>query len=149
MKLFETKPHIFLWLSIPFMIIIGYADANENIDINIHDTYYVITNGHLLGFLCLYFAVLGLIYWAMIRSGLKPIGWMTITHLICTIDTLFFIWLISVFDWFTYSGPEYVHIQGKQVMVMVYCLLLFLLGQVIFVLNLLITLIFRKSEITG
>ncbi len=149
MKLFETKPHIFFWLSILFMVIIGLTDTIEGMDINIYDTYFVISDWHLLLIICLYFAILGLIYWAVIKSGLKPIGWMTVTHLILTIDTLFFIWLISVFDWFTYSGPESVHIQGRQVMIMVYCLGLFILGQVIFILNTLITLIFKRSKTVG
>ncbi len=149
MKLFESKPHVFLWLSIPFMIIIGFANADDYVDINVYDTYYLITNGHLLGFLCLYFGVLGLVYWAMIRAGLKPIRWMTITHLICTIDTLFFIWLISVFDWFTYSGSELAHIQGRQITVILYCLVLFLLGQVIFILNIIITLILKRPVTKG
>ena len=145
MKIFYTKPHIFLWLSIPVILLIGLNDYNERVDINIYDTYYVTTSSHLAILISTAFALLGLIYWGFIKFGYKPIGWLTITHLSCTIDTLLFVWLIMLFNWFSQTDlPSLAGFNGQS-LVLVFLLILFLLGQLLFILNLVLTLTLNKK----
>ena len=144
MRIIYTKPQIFLWLSIPVILLIGLNDYNERVDINIYDTYFVTTGWHLAILISAAFALLGLIYWGLIKAGFKPIGWLTITHLGCTIDTLLLVWLIMLFDWF--SQTDLLHMAGLngQSLVLAFLLILFLLGQVLFILNLVLTIVLNK-----
>ena len=145
MKKIQTKPHFFLWLSTPVILLIGLNGYNDKIDINIYHTYFVTTGWHLALLISTVFAVLGLIYWGLIISGFKPIAWLTITHLGCTIDTLLFVWLILLFDWF--SQTDVLHVAGlsDQSLVLVFLLILFLFGQILFVLNLILTIVLNKK----
>lgn len=149
MKLFDSKPHIFLWLSIPFILLMGISDLNESININFHDTYFVVSNWHLAILISMYFALLGLIYWSLIKSEFKPIEWLTLIHLGCTIDTLFFIWLILFFDWFSKNNSTLLTEISNQSWVIISCLGLFILGQIIFVINVLFTITMNKSATSG
>ena len=144
MSLINAKPHFFLWLSIPLILLIGFND-HETIDINIHDTYFVITGWHLAVLISFLFAVQGLVYWGVIKAGLHPIWWMTITHLVCTIDALFIIWLILLFDWFAHADAPSLWGLSGQGIILFFLILLFLLGQGLFILNLVLTIFLNKK----
>ena len=144
MKQIYNKPYIFLWLSVPFILIIGQNGINESFDINVYDTYYEISNWHVAILVSIFFTFLGLLYWSVLKSGFRPISWLTIVHLICTIDTLFLIWLTLLFNWFSRNNSSLFDGLSDQNLVITICLGLFLLGQLLAVFNFFFTILFKK-----
>lgn len=63
LEVLKIRPYLLLLLaSILFLILSCMGDKNETLNINLHDTYYVITFQHAYNFLCLIFFITGLIY---------------------------------------------------------------------------------------
>jgi hypothetical protein len=145
MKPIYTQPHIFLWLSVPFILLLGLFDFGESIDINIYDSYFIMANWDLAMLIAIYFGLLGLIYWVLIKSGFLPFPWLTVAHLILTIDISFFIWLVLFFDWFSPNDVTEIVGISLQTKVIMTCLGLFAAGQLLFASNIILNLIKRKS----
>jgi len=113
----------------------------EFTDIQIHDTYFVLTYWHTAIIFSILLGGIGLLYWLFSRKQL--IKWMTIFHTLITILPM-----LILFIWIGFPNlKEHIHyIEGDAfVRPIFYFLLLFLLGQILFVLNLLITL-FKPAE---
>ena len=71
---------------------------------------------------------------------------MTITHLICSIDTMIFYWLAVFFGWFSSSNDNILDDVSTLNMVISILVILFVLGQILFGINMILTLLFgRKS----
>ena len=63
LELLKNKSYFLLLLAvITFLILSFTVDKKETLDINVHDTYYVITFQHAYILLCLIFFITGLIY---------------------------------------------------------------------------------------
>ena len=63
LELLKNKPYFLLLLAaISFLILSFIGDKNETLDINIHDTYYIISRQHSFILLCLIFLTTGLFY---------------------------------------------------------------------------------------
>ena len=143
-----SKPHLFFWISIPFIIGLGIHGMDGSLGVNINDTNFVITNWQLSVFIALGFAVIGLVYQALIRSGLLPIRWMTLVHMICSIDVLIILWLILTFEWFSPNSGVLEDYPSAQLLAVLICLAIIVVGQIIFIFNLLLTLSRKKKANT-
>lgn len=67
----KHKVHI-LFLSMALLCLVyGFFRVDYSFDVNVHDTYYVLNYFWLAKAECIYFIVLGLIYWALIKEGCK------------------------------------------------------------------------------
>lgn len=55
MNWLSEKPFIPFLILIPIIMIIGFINRKETLDINVHDTYYVINNLHLAIILSVFF----------------------------------------------------------------------------------------------
>lgn len=85
MNLQIQKPYLLFWFSIPIIIFIGFIDRNGLLDINIHDTYFVITNIHLAILISIIFGLIGLGYWIMQETNRKLSKWLNLIHVGFTI----------------------------------------------------------------
>ena len=142
-KIFQN-PHYFFWISIPFILLIGLIE--DEIVVNVHDTYYVSGSLPLAIILSFGFAVVGFIYWRLIRNGFPPIRWMTITHMISSIDIPIIVWLIMFFDWFDSNSGSMVYRLSNQEFIISFLILLIIIGQLIFILNIFLTTLFQKRQ---
>lgn len=99
------KPHLPFLLVIPilllFAIIIGGDSA---IDINIHDTYFVIGHAHLLKLIAIVAAVYGLFYWFIPYSGKIFSKRLTAAHLLISFGAPLLALLLWQF--ITYDLPQ-------------------------------------------
>lgn len=75
MKRLYSGPHVLLWLLIPLIWTLGYLACDDSIDINIHDTYYVIERSAVLLFLSLICATICLILWRTLALNKKLSRW--------------------------------------------------------------------------
>ena len=64
MSWFLEKAYRFLWSMIPCLLLVGYL-SNQTINIQMHDTYFVITTFSISVLLSVVFGIAGSIYWFM------------------------------------------------------------------------------------
>ncbi|WP_036155256.1 hypothetical protein [Maribacter forsetii] len=97
MKKITQVPHFMFWILIPIILLIGLLKPDKTLDINIHDTYFVIALLHLAVLISIIFGILGLGYWVVIKLNRRLVNWLTIIHLIITVLSLCLILLIPFF----------------------------------------------------
>lgn len=93
-KIFE-KPHLIFWGAIPLLILISFIRKTEMessaLDINIHDTYFVIAHSHFTFITCLFIVFIGLIYYFLYKSKRELNPWLTLVHSLVTILAALFL----------------------------------------------------------
>lgn len=140
LELLKNKPYFLLLLAaISFLILSFTGDKNETLNINVHDTYYVITFQHAYILLCLVFLITGLIY----LISVVKIQFVSILSLIHVYGSLFFLGIFfyyldrintsSIFDSINYNLRTIIS------------LLIFAGLQLLFVFNLFISIIKKLS----
>ncbi|MGS2739688.1 hypothetical protein [Sinomicrobium sp. M5D2P17] len=67
------RPYLVFWWMIPVIMGLGFLHPQETLDINIHDTYYVIAYLHMAILISFVFAIIGLGYWGSVEIGKKTI----------------------------------------------------------------------------
>ena len=105
MQLIIHKPYLILWLSIPLILVITIIRGAEVIDLQFHETYFVIDPPGLGGLFALLFGALGCIYW--VTRSLDLVPELTIVHVLGTVlSTLALLLLIlHAQDFGLDSGP--------------------------------------------
>jgi len=92
-KIFE-KPHVIFWGAIPLLLLISFIRKIEMessaLDINIHDTYFVIAHSHFTLLVSVLIAFLGFIYFLSNKLKIILNVWLNLIHTLITIfGTLF------------------------------------------------------------
>ena len=82
MKNIINKPHLFFWGLIPLFLVLGLIKPDEVIDVNIHDTYFVLLNFHLVIFLSLLLFLIGFGYWFVLKLDKCLLRVLTILHIV-------------------------------------------------------------------
>ena len=132
-KLF-IKPYLYFWISIPILLFYGFINCDGTLSVNYYDTYFIIENSYLVVILAIAFFIIGFWYWIMRKLNRKLIMWMTIIHVIITIDGIIIAFLLEHF----FKGSEV-----NSIMAIV--ILLIFVVQVVFPLNLILN-FFKKPE---
>lgn len=137
-----NKPHLLFFGNIPLLWLITVVLPVKVIDIQWHDTYFVIPFYHLVIPVSIILGGIGLLYWLF--SEKLMIKWMTVFHTLTTILPILAFFIINGFS--SEEEADYIAAdmisRSKPYFIL---LLLFLFGQILFVLNLLIAL-FKKTE---
>ncbi|HEA80925.1 MAG TPA: hypothetical protein ENI01_10740 [Maribacter sp.] len=136
-----------MWILIPVILLIGFLAPNETLDINIHDTYYVISLIHLAELVSILFGITGLGYWIILKLNRKLINVLTLSHAIITIGGSAILLLTPTF--FSHystetSFPKFDYLVEQNMMNLL-ALLLIVLGLLFFIINILQSL-FRRKE---
>lgn len=126
MKIILNRPHLISWLAMPLLILIGLLFSQHSVDIQLYNTYYVISNIHFTLAASELLFVFGMGYWLLSLTRKKPSRILSASHLLPSILVLILIalptdHLVSA-EWFLPA------------------LTAFFLGQCAFVINILITL---------
>lgn len=89
MKNIKYKPYFYFWLTAILMLVKSYISnlkyGDAVLDINVHDTYYVISQLNIAIILSLFYFILGLIYWVIIFKKIPLINSLTKFHTIITV----------------------------------------------------------------
>ncbi len=145
----KAKPFITLWgLAFIFLVYTLYSQfylIDTTLDINVHDTYYVIALRHVYSLLLIWFGLCGLGYWVVLsKFSIKLIDWLTIANLVFSLIGLFQIILpINIFQ----QEPRYYSNTAFYKGDYLLSILLFFIGQIIYFLNVLLSTI-KKVTIT-
>lgn len=150
--LFKEKPHLILWLfASVFNIFYGvnFLKGNDStIDVNIHDTYYVIAQVHLymaIGFL---FLILGFGYFILRVFKVKLYFWLTIFHIVVSLLSLCLLLLQFNFINFLDSPTRYYQNTAFPAQLNLLGFFLFVLAQITYFVNIVISMftkIFRRG----
>ncbi len=83
------RPYIYLWLTSLMVLIVGYVSyvhlQNSALDINVHDTYFVVAHQHIVYGLSSFFLLIGSMYWIMEKLKIKLLSTLTVIHVMVTL----------------------------------------------------------------
>jgi heme/copper-type cytochrome/quinol oxidase subunit 1 len=148
MNIKKIKVHHIFWIVAVIMLIIGLSDPNSSVDINIHDTYFVIANYHLAIVLFLFYTLNGLGYWLVQYVFKKQlVKLLTIVHSVILLGSFLLYWIVFFYNPRTYTNtnfPLFDDHQSINVVLVSEILLILFIATPIYIINLLIG-IFRKS----
>ena len=145
MKDYISKPYIQFWVIAIILILLSinylrYEDAV--IDINVHDTYFIIHNSHIFQFLAFVYAIIGLSYWIILKPKLLLYTTLLKIHTYTTIliIPLYFIGYFILNTFFISDFPLFDETDYIQIFV-TSLISIFLILQVLYILNILFGLI--------
>lgn len=151
MKFLTNKPHLIFLLTIPIIMLIGIVSGDAALDINVHDTYYVIAYLHLATLISILFGIIGIGYWVMIKADRKLSKWLNLVHILTTIGGLILILIISEL----YREPKTDTIlsdfdfnQNLDIIIFI-ILLITIFGQIIYPINIIRGIIKKRNKTSG
>ncbi|MEO6286942.1 MAG: hypothetical protein ABIN80_05730 [Dyadobacter sp.] len=84
----RAVPHTICWAAIPIIILVAFLFPQHTLDIQLHDTYYVIDNLHFTTAAALYLFVIGVVYW-IIKKIEKRISYsLAFIHVVTTLTAV-------------------------------------------------------------
>lgn len=95
MNVIKEKPYFLFIGLIVNLLSFGFYKRMETIDINIHDTYYVMSWIDAMIFISFIYGILALIYFTLLKLKFKLVNWMTISHVLISIIGLFLVFILS------------------------------------------------------
>lgn len=83
----KIKPHIYFLITAIIIFVIGlfFKNSENTIDINIHDTYFVITTFHFAILISIVLFLIGLIYYVFSKLKTLLVKSLTVLHTVITI----------------------------------------------------------------
>lgn len=135
MKPLFTQPYRYFWAFIPFVIGLSLLGQRDTIDIQMHDTYFVVDLTHMAFFYSTILVVLGLLYWWFRKRQL--INWITVLHVVVSLITILVLQASSLLVPHFVSLNYELYQKVNQLITML--MLAFILAQLLFVLNLIIS----------
>ena len=138
-----NKPYLIFWFLIPIMLLIGKVRGTDMIDINIHDTYFVITESQSWYLVSILFGIIGLGYWIMIKFKRRLSKILNSIHIVLTVLGFLAIWVSRLIftDWIINSDDPLHGGLATFNLIRVILILLIIGGQLIYLINLTIALI--------
>lgn len=146
MKRLIEKPHLIFLLAIPIIILIGTLSGDAVLDINVHDTYYVIAYLHLAILISILFGIIGIGYWIMLKAGRKLSKLLNWTHIGLTFGGTLVVWILNKF--YRAEIMEY-KFNDNLTLIITLIILLMIVGQLIFPINIIFGLIKNKNKTSG
>lgn len=124
-------------------MLVGLISRDTVLDINFHDTYYVITYIQLAVLISILFGIIGLGYWIMLKVNRKLSKWLNLIHIILTFGGILIIWVLS--QLYRESIMEY-DFNGNLNLAISIIALIVIFGQVIYPINLISGIIRNKTS---
>ena len=146
MKSIINKPHLIFLLAIPIIILIGILSENAMLDINVHDTYYVIAYLDFAILISILFGIIGIGYWIMQKTDKKLSKWLNWTHIGLTFGGTSVVWILTKFYRTEFMEYEF---NNNLTLVITLIILLMVIGQLIFPINIIYGLIKKKNKTNG
>ena len=145
MNLLTKRPHIVFLVFAVITFILGF-NANGGIDINIHDTYYVISNYHFATLISILFGIIGLIYWIVKKVNGNLSKRLNLVHVTLTFGGIFLILILNEF--FRKSIMEY-DFNENLTMVIYLLSAVVIFGQIILPINIISGIIKKRNKTSG
>lgn len=140
------NPHLIFLLAIPIIMLIGILSGDAVLDINVRDTYYVVEYLHLASIISILFGIIGIGYWIMLKANRKLTKWLNWTHIGLTFGGPLVVWILTLF--YRTEIMEY-GFNNNLTIIITLILLLIVLGQLVFPINIIYGFIKRKNKTSG
>ncbi|WP_299665609.1 hypothetical protein [uncultured Polaribacter sp.] len=140
-----AKPHLFFFGLVPIFILIAFLSGDETIDINIHATYFIITNYHLYLFSAVFFAMIGINYFSLDWTEKPPNKWLTSIHILLQLIALFLLLTKHLWNWIgnqSYEGIQMINDNSN--IVIFFSILIFFLSVFFHLINFFTSLFLKK-----
>ena len=146
MNKFLQNIHLLFWGSIPFFLVYGIQSEDKTIDINIHDTIFIIAIIHVMVLLSIIFFLIGLIYYGLYRNrNCKPLNNITFLHVLLTFIGITILFVLPLYqknllpfknyeDYKFYLGMSRLYKQ-----MVAFGFIAIFMGQIMFILNLILS----------
>ena len=142
----KYKSHQYLWFTAIAIMIFGLLtlfDDEAVLDVNVHDTYYVIHNFHLAQFIAVAYFAFGLIYFSFEKLSINLITSLSRIHVSITC-LAFLIYIIGMIVLTTInterSFPLFDDLSNENVFISLIFMFVFI-AQLLFLLNIIISLL--------
>ena len=146
MNLISQKPHLIFLLSIPIIMLIGILSEDAVLDINVHDTYYIIAYLHLATLISILFGIIGFGYWFVLKANGKLSKWLSLIHITLTFGGILLIWILA--QLFRESIMEY-NFNNNLTLAIYLIALIAIFGQIIFPINIISGIIGKRNKTSG
>lgn len=140
------KPHLIFLLAIPIILLIGYLSGDATLDIYIRDTYYVIKYIQLTVLISLLFTLIGIGYWIMEKADKKLSKWLSRTHVGLTFGGILIVLILSQFYQQDLKELEF---NNNLSLVISLTILITVVSQIIFPMNIIYGVLKRKNNTRG
>lgn len=117
MRFKNIKVYHLFWFLTAIVLLIGICKPNETLDINIHDTYFVIAHLHVAIAVSLFFFLNGLGYW-LVQKVLKrkPEKYLTLIHAGIVIGSFAIYQMIIFYNTWFPANPDFPLFDDYQLM---------------------------------
>lgn len=137
------KPHLIFLTAIPIVILMGVLSKDAVLDINIHDTYYIIEHLFIAILISILFGIMAFGYWIMQKTNRSLSKWLNAIHVIFTFGGMLLILILS--QLFRESVMAYKFNENLTLVIYVIVLIIFL-GQIAFPINMISGIIKKKNK---
>lgn len=124
-------------------MLIGILSGDAVLDINVHDTYYVIAYLHLAILISIFFGIIGIGYWIMLKVDRKLSKWLNWTHIGLTFGGTLVLWILTKL--YRTGIMEY-EFNNNLTLVITLIVLIMIAGQLIFPINIIYGLTKKKNK---
>ena len=146
MNKISQKPHLIFLFSIPIIMLIGILSGDAVLDINVHDTYYIIAYLHLATLISILFGIIGMGYWFMLKANKKLSKWLNLIHITLTFGGILLVWILA--QLFRESIMEY-NFNNNLTLVIYLIALIAIFGQIIYPINIISGIIRKQNKTSG
>ncbi|MFS4469707.1 cbb3-type cytochrome c oxidase subunit I [Maribacter sp. 2210JD10-5] len=140
MSKFSKSPYLIFFIAAAVTMLVGILSRDATLDINIHDTYFIIGYLHLAVLISIFFGLIGLGYWIMHKMNKRLSMWLNWTHILLTIGGLIVLFMTPYFS-FTFKDqsafPLFDELERKN-LIMISTISLMIIAQFIYLINLII-----------
>ncbi|GAB3927323.1 hypothetical protein [Larkinella terrae] len=126
------KPYLISWLTSPAFVFTGLLFSQRTFDLQLYDTYFVISNPYFVLVGSAFLLAIGFGYWLVSLTGKTLNRTLTVTHLLLTIGVLILVEL-PLLDSNTLAGTKWLALS----------VVVFLVGQCAYGINMVVTLMRR------
>lgn len=143
----KYKNHTYFFITSTFILLIGmvssFISEDNTLDINVHDTYYVISTWHITYILLIIYSFLGMLYYLINRLRLKTNRTLSGIHTLITCGSIFIYWIL--YPLLSYLDTSILSIGYVNIMLTILFLLVIVI-QLLFIINIFIGLIKIKKQ---
>jgi heme/copper-type cytochrome/quinol oxidase subunit 1 len=149
----KHKAHVYFWIAAALLILLGgvarlVLGSDNTLDINIHDTYYIVDYWYIILFLVFVYLLLGIAYWCFYKAQIALQKKLTKVHAVITVLIVPAYCILLAYCNYIVTDPMDIltgknyELLSKGVLIIV---LTGLLVQLLFLLNIIISLIKRQK----